>query len=236
MWADHIRTWPAERAKTTVERANAPEGSWRGDGGQYLNSDQHAQAKGMIDRVQRAESAITGHMQEVGRENAYGGQLAGLEHRLKGEERLKEKIAERVRANPDMTPEDATGEISDAIRYTFRFDSDAYAGGYQDVTERLEERGCEMFYSKNSWDSAEYKGVNTRWVSADGQRFEVQFHTPESLHAKQEVTHGAYERLRNRLTEYDEQEQLHGFQREVSSWIGTPDGATDIPDFRREGY
>ena len=43
----------------------------------------------------------------------------------------------------------------------------------------------------------EYKGINTRWVTQEGQRFEVQFHTSESFHAKQNVTHDAYERLRN---------------------------------------
>ena len=46
-----------------------------------------------------------------------------------------------------------------------------------------------MYYSKNYWTHPEYKGVNTRWATPDGQRFEVQFHTPDSFHAKHHVTH-----------------------------------------------
>ena len=39
-------------------------------------------------------------MQATERENTCGGWLAGLEHRLKGEDRLKEKIAEELENAP----------------------------------------------------------------------------------------------------------------------------------------
>ncbi len=43
----------------------------------------------------------------------------------------------------------------------------------------------------------EYRGINSQWRdSQTGHRFEVQFHTVPSFEAKQ-VTHGAYERLRD---------------------------------------
>jgi len=64
----------------------------------------------------------------------------------------------------------------------------------------------------------------------------VQFHTPESFHARQYVTHGAYERTRNPLTSDAERAELEAFQREVSSRIQVPDRATDIPNFKKEGF
>jgi hypothetical protein len=73
-------------------------------------------------------------------------------------------------------------------------------------------------------------------VTADGQRFEVQFHTPESFHAKHHVTHLAYERIRDPTTSRAELRELHAFQREVCSRIQVPDGAADIPDYRKEGF
>jgi hypothetical protein len=91
-----------------------------------------------------------------------------------------------------------------------------------------------MYYAENHWEDPQYKGVNTRWLTSEGQRFEVQFHTPESYHAKQEITHGAYERVRNRLTTRAEVAELQAFQREVSSWIPLPDGAKDIPNHRKD--
>ena len=80
-----------------------------------------------------------------------------------------------------------------------------------------------------------YKGINTRWVTQEGQRFEVQFHTPESFHAKQNVTHRAYERLRNLLTSDAERGELESFQREVSSRIELPEPLLTSLTTRRKG-
>jgi len=60
--------------------------------------------------------------------------------------------------------------------------------------------------------------------------------TPESFHAKHYVTHLAYERIRNPNTSKAEKRELHAFQREVCSRIRVPDGATDIPNYRKEGF
>ena len=73
-------------------------------------------------------------------------------------------------------------------------------------------------------------------MTPEGQRFEVQFHTPDSFHAKQHVTHAAYERIRDRLTSDAERAELKSFQREISSRIGIPDGAPDIPDYEKKGF
>jgi hypothetical protein len=127
-------------------------------------------------------------------------------------------------------------EIPDAIRFTFCAQAENYTEGYHDIKDRLESCGYEMYQCKNLWSDPEYKGINTRWATQEGQRFEVQFHTPESFHAKQELTHECYERIRNPLTSIDERRELKAFQREVSSWIRVPDGTTDIPDYRKKGF
>jgi len=137
---------------------------------------------------------------------------------------------------PDRPIQDIIREIPDAVRYTFCFKLEDYASGYRETTDRMAKSGYVSIYSKNHWrDDPEYKGINTRWITEDGQRFEVQFHTAESLHAKQHVTHWAYERLRNPLTSANERQELRSFQQEVSSWIPVPEGATAIPDHNRKG-
>ena len=55
----------------------------------------------MITEVQQTEKSLTEDMQATDRENTCGGWLAGLEHRLKGEDRLKEKIAEKIEHEPE---------------------------------------------------------------------------------------------------------------------------------------
>jgi hypothetical protein len=235
-WADHVRRWPAEKVAATADRSRDPAGSWRGDGNQYLNPERHLQANDVIADVRQAEKNLTRQITATEQENTRGGWLEGMKFRLKGEDRLKEKIANELGITPAMKPEEAIRKLHDAIRYTFCFEPTNYSGGYWDVNQRLETRGYKMVYSKNHWrDDPEYKGINTRWVTAEGQRFEVQFHTTESFHAKQEVTHRPYERIRNPLTPDDERGELEAFQREVCSWITVPEGAADIPDYRMKG-
>jgi hypothetical protein len=231
-WAEHLRRWPAERMAKVVDRTRDPAGSWRGDGNQYLDPEQHAQSKEVIAGVGRSERRLTEHMEEAQRDNAHGGRLEGIEFRRKGDERLKEKIAESLRIAPAKTPEAVIREIPDAIRYTFCFEPGSYTEGYRSITERMQSNGYRMIYSKNHWrHDPEYKGTNTRWITPEGQLFEVQFHTPESYHAKQEITHKSYERIRSRLTDRSERRELEAFQRDVCSWITAPADVASIEDY-----
>ena len=195
-----------------------------------------AEIAAAIGRARETEPTISSDVRAVEQENRYGGWLEGFDRRLKDEDRLKDKIAGKTAAEPRMNTGQALREVADAIRYTFCFPSDNYARGYYDVKERLEDIGYEMYYSKNWWTDPEYKGINTRWVTADGQRFEVQFHTPESFSAKHHVTHAAYERIRDPATSDEERGELEAFQRTVSASIDVPDGSVEILDVRREGF
>jgi hypothetical protein len=235
MWAKHEKDWPESQRPAPDRSADLP-GSYRSDGGFYLKPERHAEAVAAIGRIREAEPAISADVQTVEQENEQGGRLEGLMCRLKGDDRLKEKVAAQLAVEPDKPAFEILRKIPDAIRYTFCFESGNYTKGYYDIKDQLESRGHEMYYSKNWWTNPEYKGINTRWVTAAGQRFEIQFHTPESFHAKQCVTHDAYERNRNPLTSDGERDELEEFQREVSSCIQIPEGAVDIPDFKKEGF
>lgn len=237
-WADHTARWPDGPAGARDQRGSTadPPGSWRGPGGQYLSPDQHAAVGEIITGTRDAERRISADLRAVERENAGGGRLAGWQFRLKGAERLKEKIAAEVGITPALEPSSAMRKVHDAIRYTFCAPADSYASTYRSVTGLLSERGYTMVYSKNHWrDDPEYKGINTRWRSADGDRFEVQFHTPESLHAKQQVTHPCYERIRDPATGRPERRELEAFQRDVSAAIPVPGATHEIPDQQEDG-
>ncbi len=235
LWAEHEKDWPTKR-RAAVDRSADPAGSYRSDGDFYLNPERHAQVIEAIRDVRKAEPTISADIRATERENTYGCWLEGFKNRLKGGDRLKEKVAERREGVPDKTPTEILREVPDAVRFTFCAQSESYARGYYDIKERLESRGYEMYESRNTWDGTGYKGVNTRWVTRDGQRFELQFHTPESYHAKEHVTHRAYERIRNPLTSDEERAELKEFQREVYAHIQVPNGAVDIPDFKKEGF
>ena len=141
---------------------------------------------------------MTAILVSIQQDNAHGARLEGLDHRLKGAQRLKEKIAEKIGVKADAGVSDVAGRIKDAVRYTFSLEQDRYVEGYWDLKERLESAGCRMAHCRNRWrDDPEYKGINSTWHAPGGGLFELQFHTLESYDAKENRTHRSYDRRRS---------------------------------------
>ena len=183
------------------------------------------------DRVRETEdTVVTPAMRRIEGEDP-DRHLVGLEFRLKGRERIEEKVTKAMDEQPDLTYEDAFALVKDAIRYTFLYPDAKYAEGMSADCERLKEAGFEPVDRRSSWEADQYKGINSRWrVPENGQLFEVQFHTEASFHAKQE-THPLYEKLRDPATTRAEQNELAEFQRTLTARVPIPPGATDIPDY-----
>ena len=160
-----MRRWPDARGKDPdgADRLNAddPPGSWRGSGDQCLSPDENAQAEGVIESLQKCEPAVTDHLQSIEQANIHGGVLVGLDHRRKGADRIKEKVADKLELGLAGSLVEAAEKIHDAVRYTFCFDPDNYVGGHDDVVAALDASGCTRTYSKNHWlDGEQYKGIN----------------------------------------------------------------------------
>jgi hypothetical protein len=156
---------------------------------------------------------------------------------VKGEDRLKEKLADAWHGRPALTVSQVLSMIPDAVRFTLSYSSERYAEGVLADVGRLTADGFELVKLKNLWHADQYKGVNSQWLRPEtGTRFEMQFHTPESLEAK-ELTHVAYERIRENASlpvdEQDlvEEQDLESFQRRVNRLIATPSGTDRIKDF-----
>jgi hypothetical protein len=176
-----------------------------------------------------AEALITSRVEET--ERASRGHLAGKEFRLKERDRLKDKVATDLATNIDADVDEVVASVRDGVRYTLQYEDTEYTSGVQADAARMKDQGFELIRLKNLWNDTEYKGINSQWRDGEsGQAFEMQFHTRESFEAKQ-ITHKAYERLRNLQTTEDESGELHDYQREVSSKIPIPIGAQDIPEY-----
>jgi hypothetical protein len=181
-------------------------------------------------RVEQIEaSVVTPAMRRIEAEDP-DRHLAGLEHRLKGKDRLTEKVEDYLKSNAEMSTNQAFTKVKDAVRYTFQYSEDRYTEGVLTDVERLKDQ-FEVVDVRNSWSDAEYKGVNSRWrVSENGQVFEVQFHTAASLQAK-EVTHWAYEKIRSPETSKQQRNDLQEYQRRVAAGIPVPPNADEIPNY-----
>lgn len=225
-WENHKHRYE-ERERLTPQ--TTPDGAWVAGEHRRLSPEQNAEAaKACADIADEGRRDIFPALKRV--ESADPDRkLAGLEHMIKGEDRLKEKIADELRA-PGLSVGDALGKVSDAVRYTFIYSPQRYSDGIQDDVQRLKSEGFELVKLKNLWAGEQYRGVNSQWQRPEtGLRFEVQFHTHQSLEAK-ELTHGAYERLRGSVSAA-EREKLEEFQRQINAFLVPPEGATEIKNY-----
>jgi hypothetical protein len=212
-WQRHQDRWPHPESKP-----EQPLLSTHGD----------QQLQRVCEKIQGAEQEITSSLQSI--EALHPGRsLAGLEHRLKSQDRLIEKAKQDVLDKPGRSAEMALTLMPDAVRYTICYEAEDYAVGLQEDIDYLKATGYEMIKLKNYWSDPEYRGVNSQWRDdRTGQRFEVQFHTAISFEAKQ-LTHDAYDRLRDPQDKSPrELSALHKLQQDLAMMIPKPPGADDI--------
>jgi hypothetical protein len=233
MWGEYQRRWPpGERAP--VDRSTDPPGSWRGDGNRVLDAAANGRVEAECDVLaEREREKISPALRAVESQDP-DRQLIGFGHRLKGLDRIKEKVFTFIN-DLNTSPDEAVSLVHDAIRYTFQYKEANYTLGVLTDIGRLQEQGFKLDKLKNSWSEDQYKGINSQWIDlASGQRFEVQFHTRISFEAKQ-LTHPAYERLRSQQADKFEELVLEAFQEKVTAEVPIPLGADCIPDYPQRG-
>lgn len=224
------KTYYAELRKAVAAeyaRTREPD-AWCGASG-GLNPEANAEVNRGCERIRKnGETVIFPGMRGIEAEDL-DRCLIGLEHCFKGQDRIKEKVAAELEARPGLTVEQAMASVPDAVRFTFCYDDEHYAAGVRADLARLASRGFELVKPlKNSWDSDQYKGINSQWRDpATRLRFEVQFHTQTSFEAKQ-LSHAAYERIRDPRTPDTELSELKDFQRRICAQIAVPPGAAEI--------
>ena len=228
IWSEYQRRWPPEQRAPVKGPDDAP-GSWRGEGNRTLKPEANGRVEAVCDQIaDREREKISPAMRAIESRDP-DRHLIGFEHRLKGRDRIKDKVCRGMR-NFGRSPEQAVSHVPDAIRYTFEYREARYTQGVWTDIGRLKGEGFELHNLWNAWSKDQYKGINSQWIDPEsGQRFEVQFHTRVSFEAK-ELTHPAYERLRTRQPDKFEQMVLEAFQKKVSADVPVPPGASDIPD------
>ncbi len=233
MWAEYQRRWPPEE-RAPVDRSGDPPGSWRGEGDRFLDSAKNNQVEAACDRIAKLEEEkITPALRAIESQEP-DRQLIGFDDRLKGRDRIKEKVYGMIKES-NFSPEQAVSLVPDAIRYTFQYWEARYTQGVLADIARLKDKGFKLDKLKNSWSDDQYKGINSQWIEPDtGQRLEVQFHTRVSFEAKQ-LTHTAYERLRSQQADAFEELVLEAFQKKVTADVPVPPSADCIPDYPKRG-
>lgn len=105
--------------------------------------------------------------------------------------------------------EDIMNGTYDIVRYTDLVESDKFVDDYYQIMDELTKKGYKVQRVKNTFndDTKSYKGVNTVVESPTGYKFELQYHTPESMKVK-EINHKLYEMARLDTTSEEEKAKL----------------------------
>ena len=154
------------------------------------------------------EKLVTPLLRIIAKEN--GGELRGLENKIKTPASLNEKIKSKCVAfysNPQKSGE-YSPQIWDALRYTLILSRDNFRDKMLQINKRLNDSNIRAVNEKNSYCAGNvYKGINNRYVIKD-YLFEIQFHTIESLGLKSRI-HEKYEEFRREDTPPDKKCQLY---------------------------
>jgi len=160
--------------------------------GQY-SDDVIGAAKEQRDKIAAAEKQITETMIDLA--NKHGGKMEGLAFRLKAIKSLARKIASEKDSEHDGDARKAAESMSDVVRYTSTFEPENYVEGVRGMVKELEEQGYKLRI-KNYWVGDDpYQGINIAATAPDGTKFELQFHTPQSVKDKEDI-HVKYEEYR----------------------------------------
>lgn len=149
-----------------------------------------------------------------------GGKMEGLQFRLKSTDSIARKIDKEVATGMAKDRAQAAAEMGDMIRHTVAFNEGTYTGGVAKMVETLQNAGYKLSI-RNFWkDGDPYQGININ-LEKDGVKTELQFHTKESLKAKEEA-HVDYEKYRDTKTSKEEKNILFRKMTEMASKIPKP--------------
>lgn len=154
-----------------------------------------------------------------------GGKMYGLEYRLKQPTSLAGKIGADSK-DDDISLENASKNIKDAIRYTSISDTRDFVKNYESIKKTLEDSGyqemkCKNYFEKYKAGQVMHKAVQSTFANPDGYQFEMQFQTPASQAAK-ELKIPIYEERRQVGISHERALYLENKMRELADMVEDP--------------
>lgn len=177
----------------------------------------------LLTKAKAAEPTVTGDMRGIER---MGASLIGLEYRIKSFQSLSQKIFREAKA-AGISLKESASRITDVLRYTVAAAPAHYAHLVTKAIAYLADKGYQVAEFRNAWGEKFYQGVNVHFVSPEGMRVEVQFHTPQSFAVKQ-ASHEVYEIRRSENATPEEIERAVQKSIHYNAMVRQPKGAASL--------
>ena len=174
------------------------------------------------------EPAITEALKKIAEANKL--KMEGLENRIKTKASYLRKINKKTRGSTDpKIIKGITESAHDTIRYTYMGEPEKLVDNFETVSRELRDQGYTLIDINNTWLDKKnpYNGLNTTFAAPNGQKFEIQFHTPESLRVKEEM-HKLYEEQRLETTPPQRKVELMQQMADMAEGMQAPAGIEKI--------
>ncbi|MFC3654633.1 hypothetical protein FZ025_10775 [Xanthomonas hyacinthi] len=202
------------------------------------------QARQLAAKARCAEPATRRLMEALLETFKHDCQPALTEKRLRSQGSLQTYILSRMR-NDGIDANEAAQQVRNALRYTIVSEPEKLVRTVRKMVDEMEARGFRRVRQRNAFVSGTtYKGIVVHLQlprqEADAlPLFQVEFHTPQSLLAKQEL-HGHYKRSQaETLAEAPDPKLLQSCSdamRERCAQVPVPPGANQISDYSYFGH
>ncbi|WP_374352185.1 hypothetical protein, partial [Chitinimonas sp.] len=150
-----------------------------------------------------------------------------LDFRLKSPESLLRKI-ETDSMVKGISVSEAAADIGDALRYTMILPEESFSQSVMSTLNHLDASGAQILKLKNTFvEGASYKGINSNFLTAEGQVVELQFHTEPSFAVKQ-ANHVEYEEARLASTSAERRLALEAQMQASAHGVTLPPGVDAV--------
>lgn len=183
-----------------------------------------------LEKCKEYEPKITKTLEGITK-SADGAKMVGLEFRLKSNESTLRKVKKDAEEK-NWSENTVLNNMYDIVRYTQESPEDKLVSNFEKTMDDLKSKGYIIIQIKNTFKpNAEYKGINCKIKSPEGNKFELQFHTPKSLEVK-EVIHKKYEKQRQLPEGSEEYKKLGAEMHEISRAIKEPRNIDSIKNYQ----
>lgn len=159
------------------------------------------------------------------------GEMVDLEYRIKTASSVKDKISRK--AERGISETEAISSMSDLVRYTLLVEHDKTVCSFDKIIDYLYQNGYHVIAVDNKYviTNSDYKGLHINIISPEGQLFELQIHSKESLNAKNK-NHLLYEEFRNVKTTAARKKVLEQQMKENSQTFSMPKDIAKVKNLK----
>lgn len=193
-------------------------------------------AQDAYDTARKNEKNITKDCVSIASE--IGVQMSGLDFSVKTASSVADKIErakkeDRENGVPERSDEEIVSDMWDIVRYTGIGAHNDLVKHTVDVMDQFEKNGYQIVECVNKYTipNTTYKGIHLAVKSPDGQMFEYQVHSEESLRVKN-INHKLYEEARNVRTSPERRAYLEAEMKKNTESVPMPKDIETLVTFR----